>query len=890
MNGIALPAPWIYTILLVLGVLTASTSSVQASGLKTHLWIGQRILDELGQGCEFKISGKTVQVPSDVCTSIRSNPDQFLAGTLGPDVFPDLITGQVTTHPGIEGDWQTSEWLHRVYESAEPGAELAFAAGYLVHAASDVFAHTYVNGYAGDIFQLGDERAVELRHFVLEKYIDYHLPGPPVSASNLNVPAEFARDQLLYNADVSRLAGKSGTAPHIVAMNEVRGAVGDLANRLDRLEDDAGKALASVITESFEVQAKLANGEVALKVAEEAARVSEQALETEQKAYDEAYRAYRKAIEAYRKNQEEIAAAALQAKLAREGIEASRRALEELSATDQKLSQELIDLRQRILGVPSKVSRKFCDEVKKYCGPWGIFCGFQNHCWVDEVANPIYTDLNNKIHDAERKLVDLRSNVQKETVNIAANTAQEANELQRKAQLELETAALKIADAAATAAYKLNKARLEAQADATREAREEANRLRRHVADLREDLLDLESVREKLAKLVSGADILSWYAKNWRKGIDVAGREYIVTAMDVGRLVAFGDPGIMSAYGRWLTCYGSTFASVPYQFGEFGCTAEAAYRDFRKKLDDFIVDALPPPLDWLYEEYLEIKNEIIIELNRKIDDATIALAKLVSPDKTTDEFIEVLIRPENATRSKLNAVFSVNEDSDGKALLVFESVATLIDRDTGMKNGVLDPVKFSALRHSLAFSKMALLDDSGVRRLVWLMGADPSQVDIRKKGRRYSVLYQSLRSIDGNHQWQPYGLPYPRSDGKPQPDRAAERNFGYGPADGDGMGLPLFIDEGLRKFVFLRVFEGDITGALGEHPMLAADRYPFPGCAGYYPVTFDATGQPVKDDRTCTGPVNRHSERARIREFWRSVLNLFGYQPRPLPKGGKNRE
>ena len=57
------------------------------------------------------------------------------------------------------------------------GERLAFATGYLVHAGSDTFAHSYVNSYAGDIFVLTDERAAKLRRNLLEKYIDARLPA-----------------------------------------------------------------------------------------------------------------------------------------------------------------------------------------------------------------------------------------------------------------------------------------------------------------------------------------------------------------------------------------------------------------------------------------------------------------------------------------------------------------------------------------------------------------------------------------------------------------------------------------------------------------------------------------------------------------------------------------
>ena len=50
-----------------------------------------------------------------------------------------------------------------------------------MHFAGDGFAHSYVNNYAGGIFDIGQDRTkgIELRHFRLEKYIDQHLDYAP---------------------------------------------------------------------------------------------------------------------------------------------------------------------------------------------------------------------------------------------------------------------------------------------------------------------------------------------------------------------------------------------------------------------------------------------------------------------------------------------------------------------------------------------------------------------------------------------------------------------------------------------------------------------------------------------------------------------------------------
>jgi len=81
----------------------------------------------------------------------------------GGDIYPDLVIGQTTTHPGVDGAWQTDDWLRHMVRNAMNPREVTIASGYPAHASSDVFAHSYLNNYAGDVFELGDERAVEIR-------------------------------------------------------------------------------------------------------------------------------------------------------------------------------------------------------------------------------------------------------------------------------------------------------------------------------------------------------------------------------------------------------------------------------------------------------------------------------------------------------------------------------------------------------------------------------------------------------------------------------------------------------------------------------------------------------------------------------------------------------
>jgi hypothetical protein len=230
------------------GVLALACADAHAFGLKTHLWISDEFLRD-AQTCLVTIPGASKRVPIDqeVCESIIENPQDFRSGVLGPDVYPDLATGQVTTHPGTPEGWQTNRWLMHVYSNAPSGRELVFAAGYLVHAASDVFAHTYVNAYVGEAFRLNLNPDVAVRHMVLERYIDYRLPNFDPMPGLLRVPTGYLRDKLLHDWDAAQNGVGAGSGgEHVASIAFLYGLVANLKEASDAvLEEEDKDALAA---------------------------------------------------------------------------------------------------------------------------------------------------------------------------------------------------------------------------------------------------------------------------------------------------------------------------------------------------------------------------------------------------------------------------------------------------------------------------------------------------------------------------------------------------------------------------------------------------------------------------------------------------------------------
>lgn len=161
------------------------------------------------------------QVDSRVLAALREKPDQFRAGVVGPDAYPDMVTGQQLIHPGtnmalmgepLYGElpsttgvdaWMTHLWRlgygrlsmtqqaalqitdprgrSMAIEGNHSPAIRAFIVGYLTHAAGDMFMHTFVNHYAGGDFALKPDPRNAVKHIVLEGYVGTRTP--PVSGA-----------------------------------------------------------------------------------------------------------------------------------------------------------------------------------------------------------------------------------------------------------------------------------------------------------------------------------------------------------------------------------------------------------------------------------------------------------------------------------------------------------------------------------------------------------------------------------------------------------------------------------------------------------------------------------------------------------------------------------
>lgn len=240
---------------LLFSILLLSTSLL-AFDTRSHVWIAQEVINDLEDGKVTIEPYGEFEVEDEIVSAILENKKVYRMGNIGPDGFPDVVGGQVTVHPGLkDGDigddephlingWKSDTWFKWVLDKAQTPQEKAFAYGYLGHGAADTFAHTYVNMYSGDIFDMNDgETDVEKRHIFLEKFISDRLPkfkdvsgvylgeAHELVAVDDELPISFIKETLLMNAEVADQYRLSSTASYLAMMYDFR-------QKIAALDDD----------------------------------------------------------------------------------------------------------------------------------------------------------------------------------------------------------------------------------------------------------------------------------------------------------------------------------------------------------------------------------------------------------------------------------------------------------------------------------------------------------------------------------------------------------------------------------------------------------------------------------------------------------------------------
>ena len=170
----------------------ATAPSAMAWKPYAHNYIGDQAYNDAIKDGWVTIGGRNYPLDPHLVTALRGHRAYFNAGVVGPDGFPDIAFGQSVIHPEHTGKW-LSYILKAAWDAQAPDSRysdeerkqiLAFAYGFLTHAAGDMWGHTLINDFAGGIFpsvgEITTDRAkarIALRHIVAEGYAGSATPG-----------------------------------------------------------------------------------------------------------------------------------------------------------------------------------------------------------------------------------------------------------------------------------------------------------------------------------------------------------------------------------------------------------------------------------------------------------------------------------------------------------------------------------------------------------------------------------------------------------------------------------------------------------------------------------------------------------------------------------------
>ena len=815
----------------------AAPQSALAWSLRTHLWIGQQVLNDALDDGHVTIDGREYALPDHVIQALRAEGDRYLMGHFGPDVFPDPIVGQTTTHPGIVGGWQTDRWLSHLLENADSPGEIAFAYGFAGHASGDIFAHTYVNAFSGSVFDLSSsasDRVVETRHFVLEKYIEAHTPpvidqnNNVLSLASLETSTSFVRDYLILNSSTAAQYSRVPTAAHILSMHEIRKAVGNAKREYEDVKNLLGEWGGDFFRLKAQLDADILSGQIAIDAARGALEAERTQLQIKADAHEFALNRLSEARDIINRNPELITH---NVTLLSEQTVVAANAAAEAAEGLSRLNREIDNLNSSL--------RDIRDKIDDWTGV-GVVCRLTDWCKDrDKLEDQISLR-------QERK--ELLTKLSRDASTLRDNISIELDRLKS----ELDTATRNIANGTYQAAVDLSRCELSAQQGLYSEKERLLNQLEDTQRDLSERLSEVTDITTVIEAAISSFDPVTLVLENWESDINRATGKYVDASHRVGLMIASNSGEPAREYLEWWGCYGAVFMGVPSEIGETSCAVRGYLGELNEGVDEAI-NELPEILRWAITPIREVKRVVKRELEREIKAAGEDLLVFITSPSTA-EFLLLISSPESADKEKLVSVFRTDESR--LDLLTFEDVSQLVDKDMDLQNGMFNPGSFAPVAHSVTMAKLALLGPSQLNEMIHDYVGDYQSptygyplypVDYKN----FTVLTGAVRSIDGNHQWQAYGLPYPRRSGSPD-NPSRDHLYGYDYRDDKRLGFRLWVDPYVRERVFLRLFPGEIVGQLSSRHELQWPKYRFPSCpANPFPSTQNSSGNLVTADRRC---------------------------------------
>ena len=804
-----------------------STNTVYAFKVNTHVWIGQQVLnDVLDDGyvsIPFKDgSVRRIKVRDSIVQAMTKYQATFRMGNIGPDAFPDIYTGQMYVHPGTDqSKWKTDDWLRYFLSSDFTKNEqgLAFFYGYLGHAAADVFAHTYVNQYSGSIFEilselnesngtvsLEDAMAEEFRHFELEKFISSY--DPPILDNNGNnlgashkilaTPSIFLRDRLIFNDQVALQ-----NPVYLSLIHSLRKNLNGLgAKELDQMDIWAMQIVVYYYT-SYQLTDEQAAKLVAVAKDINTFVSENNGVEESQKAKDKMVASVSKLVTLSTTITDKLDQAILDiySYITKVNTLKSKivTAKGQLSTATIDLAKKQADLLKAQNDL-ANTAQKIIDYVS--CPPAPPL-GPAPPCITYYKINPAYTALQSLINTLTNEIAALNTSINSLETSIASlefDLSVAQSDLQKAKDVKQATTEL---------IAKMYLTELGITNDVTNGV----------VNMLQQVTSDINPIRA----------MLDGWVKDIEKGMD----EYIKTSEEVIKQTMFTGGDAIKPLQDWLDCWAPVLTGTPSAVTVTTCSVTDRINDLMTALDSFerkmmqmtsVTAKIQAVKDRISIGISQIKRDLAIKLVTEVLNVPIKKLLKLFTDPPSDEGLRQYFATDLSTNKY-------------KGLLEIPDIPDRIRSEMHSVGQQYDPQKFNVIYNAVIFAKIALLDGVGLNQLACGLSKCIT-VDYgtslypSSSIHTVNVLLDSIKSIDGNHQWMPTAPPYPRRADYRRagfegvvPSPTSGSNFAdvdknwplkssYGYSRTDGKGFRLWQDCNYRNQIFRKIFHGPLNPAL----------------------------------------------------------------------------
>lgn len=860
-------------------------SQLFAFKVGTHIWVAQEVINNLTQ-CEVAhqkscitvdMAGaeKVIPIPVEVKTAILEYPEYFRNGSIGPDAYPDVIVGQMIIHPGVTKNdgataagFGTSDWLHHLLQKAqtitdpiEKKKAIAFTYGFFCHVAADIFAHTYVNSYAGDIFSLGDgEDDVELRHMALEDYIQSKTPeitdtqgnilGKPeqliMKNDQVALPLDFISSHLIFDPEAQKQFEIAQMGMHFVLvaqlLNELNTALVTVPSNMSNIEflksiggsylksyrDTAGnddkdvdkmfKHIEKKWKEKYPKGGSMQKMEIiAVQIlayyylnldldAQQATKVSEllDGFMT--------YQSKKTAVWDKKRNDIDGKVMGIYNTASESGVKideqfgSARRAF--LKALDNY--KAAVDDQTNKAAAHQIATRKLADErAKKLC----IQVGFASCGTIKKFAGLVKVPC---IRNGLPKLcnVDKFDDVIDPVCEANVNACNATHQAHNAVVSTLENGVVTSKTALDSATTKVNK-RIAAATDAFNKLKTILQATNQNVNASYKKFKAMESGLLSLVRDMSEGHrqiVTEWTQdiRNAMQQYSVANGQAIRNTIDESEATKWHTP-LMD----WKTCYLPSIMGVPQEALNITTCAGNEFKHRYTKLIEKVEEAVRKIDPKVAGRILTIRDEILKEgpflIASKLDGP---FGDAVGTKKYNLAKTVHLITKET-TATSLNQQFC-DDHTQGKNLLLICDMALRARIDMGISGeGPFQANGFPVAKNAITLASLALANRDGLNEL-----AAPGEIDgLVKVTDMPNILTKSIRSIDGNHQWMPLAPPYPR-----QTTVKNDKLWPASAANGNNIlrryssliGFPLFTQPKLKADVFDKLFVGPLNPSLFE--------------------------------------------------------------------------